>query len=338
MASLVACGAEGGSVPEPSDEAVAESSEALRADAPVAQAGAEQQAAAPDAEGCKSGHRGGPAAFHPGPPGPDFLLTAALRELTLSDAQKSAIEAAMTAARPAPPADADAARPRPERSPFAALAAGVRAGKIDRSMMQRPAQDRAPNERVSAMASAIQTLHDTLTQEQRRQLVDGFAKRMAEHKEPAGAEKGERGGQHARGPRGGAFHKGAGPIGHMLADLELTDAQRQTIEKQLEAKRPAAPDAETMKQRFEGMQKQMQARMEAFVSDSFDAKAFAAPPAMPEAEASGQKGDPMVEDLSVIVSVLDATQREKLAARLEKGPTAMKGRGPRGSARVDQAL
>ncbi len=140
----------------------------------------------------------------------------------------------------------------------------------------------------------------------------------------APADKGARGPDGARGPGrdhgpgGERFGKG-GPLGHMLDGLSLTDAQRASIDSALAAQRPAAPDHEAMKKKFEAMGVEMRARMESFASDSFDAKAFLAPPAdAPQ----GRMMNPlarMVNELAVVVPLLDATQRETLAAQLEKG-------------------
>jgi hypothetical protein len=69
----------------------------------------------------------------------------------------------------------------------------------------------------------------------------------------------------------------------------------------------------------------MGAKLQTFKTDSFDAKAFVAPPADAAAmkRGVGNPHDHMAKELSVIVSVLNADQREKLAQKIEKGPQLM---------------
>ena len=74
-----------------------------------------------------------------------------------------------------------------------------------------------------------------------------------------------------------------------------------------------------MKAQHEAFETQMKARLATFASDNFDATAFVTPPA--GVIQQGHK-DRMVEDLAIISSVLDASQRDKLATRLEQGPKA----------------
>ena len=258
----------------------------------------------------------------PGGGGPDHLLMAALHEfdLVLTDAQKATIEGLLAKSAPG-------ARERgpQDRVALTALTESVRAGKIDAAavLARIGASDRGPDAHRADAANALQVLHTTLTKEQRRTLVDSMTARMAEHGPPPG--KGERGPEEARGPGrdhgpgGERFGKG-GPLGHMLDGLSLTAAQRTSIDAALAAQRPAAVDHEAMKKGFEAMKTEMSARLESFASDSFDAKAFLAPPA------GAPQGGPMhplarmVNELAVVVPLLDSTQRETLAAQLEKGP------------------
>jgi Spy/CpxP family protein refolding chaperone len=264
----------------------------------------------------------------PGGGGPDHLLMAALHELTLTDAQKSTIEGLL--AKNGPGAREHGPQ---DRVALTALTESVRAGKIDAAAViaKIGANDRGPDAHLAETASALQTLHTTLTKEQRRALVDSMTARMADHGPPPGAppqDKGARGPDGARGPRdhgpggpgGERFGKG-GPLGHMLDGLSLTDAQRTSIDSALAAQRPAAPDHEAMKKGFEAMKTEMSARLESFAADTFDAKAFLAPPAnAPQGKPMMHPMARMVNELAVVVPLLDATQRETLAAQLEKGP------------------
>ena len=115
--------------------------------------------------------------------------------------------------------------------------------------------------------------------------------------------------------------------GGLLKDLNLTQAQKDQIKAKLEADRPAKPtDAEIAqwKANHEAMRTQMTARLQTFVGTSFDANAFVAPPAggTPAEMGPGKGGDHFAKELQAIVSVLDATQREALAKKLEAGPPA----------------
>ena len=271
-----------------------------------------------NATDCADGARG--HRLPPGGGGPDHLLMAALHELVLTDAQKATIEGAL--AKNAPGARG---RGPQDRVALTALTESVRAGKIDAAtvLTRIGASDRGPDAHRADAASALQMLHTTLTTEQRRTLVDSMTARMAEHGPPPG--KGERGPEGARGPGrdhgpGGERSGKGGPLGHMLDGLSLTAAQRASIDAALAAQRPAAVDHEAMKKGFEAMKTEMSARLESFAADSFDAKAFVAPPA---GAPQGGRMHPlarMVNELAVVVPLLDPAQRETLAAQLEEGP------------------
>ncbi|MFO0761848.1 MAG: Spy/CpxP family protein refolding chaperone, partial [Byssovorax sp.] len=238
-------------------------------------------------DGPGRGHR-----RHGPPGGPEALFVTALHELDLSDAQKTTIQAAMDKARPKPPAEPgkiDAGRAEIGK----ALADGVRAGKIDEAAVKAKAgaHEKEMEAHRADLASAIATLHDTLTKDQRKALVDAVEKRMAEHGPgeghhgrpggpggPGGPD-GERGGPRGEhGPRGERGGPGGpeghgpgpmrgGPLGPMLHDLDLTEAQRADIHKALEAQRPAPPDADAMKKQHEAMRDAMKAKLAAFVED-----------------------------------------------------------------------
>ncbi|MDB5215831.1 MAG: hypothetical protein JWO86_3758 [Myxococcaceae bacterium] len=211
-----------------------------------------------------------------GPPGPDFLLFAALREpIDLTAAQRTAIEGALQANKPSAP----------------------------------PASDKT-------RASALTTLHATLTPVQRRALVDAIAKRAAEHPD-----------HHAGGPPPDGMRPkgdGPGPMRGLLEGLDLTKAQEDAIRAKLDAQRPAPPteaQRAAMKQQHEAMRAAMKAKVETFASDTFDANAFVARPA--GAPGPGpDHADRFAKDLAAVMSVLDAAQREKLAAKIEAGPPA----------------
>lgn len=284
------------------------------------------------------GERHGKMGRH-GPPGPAFLLGAALHELDLTDAQKATIEAEMKALRDAHAEDReDAHEARQE-----ALAAAVRSGKVDEAALLAQLKEDAPAPDNARLAKALQTLHDTLTAAQREELVAAIGEKMDERKDRAGkpgrghhgddegrGPKGDRGPRGERGPKGdreamgergpkGAHGPGRmGPLGHMLQGIELSDDQRAKLREGLEKGAPTEADRDAMKAKHEAFRETMDERMKSFVGESFDATAFVAPPkdGMGPEKMAGH----MVKALAVVVPILDAAQREALAKNIEQGP------------------
>lgn len=247
--------------------------------------------------------RGGPQAF---------LLGAALHEnIGLTDAQKTTIEKSIadlkTQEGPRPEMKADM------QARMTSLASQVRAGKVEVTATNSaaPGMTTERDARIAASAKALDTLHSTLTADQRKALVAAV--------EAKGQAKGEKDGEHEG--RGRGFEHGKdgerGPMGHWLGDLQLTQAQKDQIEAKLSADKPSDADRDAMKAKFEAMHQEMKTKLESFASDSFDSKAFVTPPAD---VAQKPHEDRMAKDLAVVVSVLDAGQREKLAQKLEQGP------------------
>lgn len=288
------------------------------------------QSSSASSQAVRIGEGGG---FRHGPRGPEALLFAALHEpINLSADQKTAIEGAIASLRA--DREAQANRPAPDRAPMMALAKAVRAGKIDTTAIAAAAPAAPPvngttdidQHRVAA-ANALATLHSTLNADQRRALVDAVTKRMGEHD-----GKGP-GGEHDQAGEGGRGGREFGPMGGLLKDLNLTDAQRDAIRTKFEAMRASeggGTDREAMKKTFESFKAERQAQLQTFTADSFDANAFVAPPPGEKA-LDHRPGDAkahferMANELAVITSVLDQNQREQLATRLEQGPPEHRG-------------
>lgn len=293
-----------------------------------------------------------------GPPGPEGLLMVALHELELTAEQKTQIQAALDKSRPEPKAQAPLGG-----APVAELAQGVRAGTIDKAALltklgKGGALDKGAEAHVAALASSLETLHATLTKEQRGALVDALQKRAegpgpgGERGPGAGGERGPRpsadfAGKIERGPRPGADfaakgergpreggrrppEPGAnhlpGPLGFLLDGIELTQAQRDAIAKAFEARQPSATERESTQKRHEVMRAIMHERLASFVGDAFDAKTFVTPPTDAKAGGPGNPFEHMIDDLAIVTPLLDPTQREALAVRLEKGPPVFEGR------------
>lgn len=307
VAALAGCSAEAGTSAGPESASSTES--AVVAD----------QAAAP--RGMKPNFPGHHGHFGPGG-GPDFLVHAALRApINLTAEQRTTIEGLVKKPE-APKPEADGAGP-------AKLAAAIRSNSFD--SLPHPTFDKAKFEAHAAeSAKALTTLHDTLTAEQRTALVDSLEKhgerasrgdfKMARNGEGhEGPQHGPRGEGH-EGMKGGEPFEG-GPMMHMLADLNLTQEQKDAIKAKFEAERPAKPsdaDREQMKARFEAMHTEMKAKLETFKSDKFDATAFVTPSAKFAPPAADKA--PHTNPMAIISSVLTAEQRERLATKIEQGP------------------
>ncbi len=237
--------------------------------------------------------------------GQAFLLQAALREpINLTAAQKTTIEAALAeSVSKAPSAD--------HQARMTALAASVRAGKVD-ATAQASNDVAAMNAHIAASAKAVNTLYTTLTPEQRRALVDAVSSRMDHKGAPSGAARTHRSHAHADGDH--ADRGDHGPMGGLLAGLDLTKAQEDAIHAKMAAQKPVV-DHEAMKKQFEGLHAARLARLQTFASDHFDATAFVTPPA---GMMNSGHADRMATDLAIITSVLEPAQREKLATRLEQ--------------------
>lgn len=294
LALLAGCNAQGSG-----DEETAAAPAKVEAEAPAAAARAER--------GRMGGMRG---AHGPGMMGPAHLLGVALHELDLSDAQRATIQGELSALR-------DGAEAKPDRAAFdahrAALAAAIRSGKIDEASIPMPAP---PARDTSRVAKALQVLHDTLTAEQRKQLVDTASAKDADR--PFG-RMGKHDGRGFGGKRGMGGEMG-GPLGHAIRDLDLTDAQREKVSEAMKALRPAEGAREAMKAQHEAFAAARKARLQTFASDAFDAAAFAAPPK--DAPGFGKEMGPgrMVKVLAAVVPILTDTQREALAKSIEAGP------------------
>lgn len=267
---------------------------------------ANQASVATDTTATSTAQNGGPQLRGPHGGGPDMLLFAALKEpsLSLTDAQRATIQSAIDANKPQGGAF--------DKGKVTALAAGIRAGNVDATQLQGPtAADMAAHQ--AAHAKAISTLHDTLSADQRKALVAAVQAKMAN------GPQGE--GHMGHGPK-----DGMGPMSHLTADLDLTPAQQDAIKAKLQANRPAAPtDAEKaqFKAQHEAMKAQMQTKLASFTADNFDATAFVTPPAGAKGPMAGH-ADHFAQELSIITSVLEPAQREKLAQKIEAGPAAFR--------------
>jgi Spy/CpxP family protein refolding chaperone len=197
--------------------------------------------------------------------GPEHLLGLAMKELELTDAQRGALEDAMKSVH-APPGDkAD------HEAKAAELAAAVRAGKVDPAALRPAGEPGAEHaDRMERVASALQTLHATLTPEQRSELVAKAVELRAEHDARGQQDQGPKDNDHGKAGRRGPGE--GGPLGHMLRDAELTEEQRQKIDAALEAKglgKPKSPpDADELAAMHAARAQAASAMLDAFAQRS----------------------------------------------------------------------
>ena len=252
-----------------------------------------------------------PMGPHHGMGGPEFLVFASLHEnINLTADQKTAIEAILAKDAPKPP-PRDPAR-------VAALAAAIRSGNVA-NLPAPPNDDAERAAHLAAAADALTTLHSTLTKDQRVALVAAVS---AKHDGGPHGDHGDHGGP---GPNGGGGGPGAhgdhgghgGPMGGLLEGLDLTAQQRDAIKAKFEANRPSEADRAAMEAKFAAHKQEMAAKLATFSNDTFDATAFVTPPADAKPDAAHRPNE-----LALIVPILDAAQREKLAERIEQGPPA----------------
>lgn len=265
--------------------------------------------------------------FRKGPHGgPAFLLHAALKELELRPDQKKTVEALAADIESAHPFDSPAHKDFDK-----ALAAGVRAGKLEPSALapHYAAIEKHATETSQKVHEALNELHRTLDAEQRKALVAALEARGKRGPKgfgppdpgeaPLGAacagDPDERC-AHGDGPKGKRGFRGHGGPGFgMLRDLDLSEAQR---EKLRAAREQGEPERGALKQEMRKKGEHMKQLLAAFATDSFDAKAL-----MGSADAARharQGAEARVKHLQTLLGVLEPDQREKLAARVEAGP------------------
>ncbi|MBI2393188.1 MAG: periplasmic heavy metal sensor [Deltaproteobacteria bacterium] len=250
--------------------------------------------------------------------GPSAMLFRAAHQQTLTEAQQTKLDEASKSLK------GDDASPRDEMKKLHdVMVEGVKAGKIDTAKFDaaRAEVDKAMTARRDMEAGALNTLHATLDPAQRKAVVASARDKIAKREQKMGKWKDKMGDGPGAAPGKGPG-PGAGPGGHgammierMTADLGLDDAQKKKVEA-LVAKQPAKtpPDREAMKKQIDDL-------LTAFEGDSFDAKkldAFSKP-----MDAKMGHMDPAF--VTELLAILKPEQREKLAAKLEKGPPGMMG-------------
>jgi Spy/CpxP family protein refolding chaperone len=238
------------------------------------------------------------------------LLAAALKELDLSAEQRKTIQSAVD--------NMHTGNGEQMKAIHKALADDIRAGKIDEASLKAKEgeMEKAGAEHRAAVVKAVETLHATLTPAQRTQLVTIVKDRMQKHMQHEGKEGHEGHGKPGH-EKHGEHHAGRGGLMmFMLHGIELRDDQKKAIEAAMPPKPEMDGDDKDGKDgKFEEHRAQMDAALEAFKGDKFDAATV-----LPEHEGKNQMAERFVKMLQVVVPILDADQRAELAKRVEEGP------------------
>lgn len=235
------------------------------------------------------------------------------------------------------------------------IAAGIKAGKLDAAKLEadQTAVEKVMKARLDKEAEALNALYATLDAEQRKAVVADIREKMKKRAEkmekwkekaegkgpdgkgPEGKGPGGPGGPGMKGPGGPGMKGGPGGFGgpgmwglaHLTKSLDL-DADQQ---KKVEAILPK-PDPK-MAEHMDAMKKNMDALLDAFEKDGFDAKKLA--PYDGKA-AKPDHGAMDMKFLTALLPILKVEQRDKLADRMTKhgGPHGgpHDGKGPAAAA------
>jgi hypothetical protein len=248
--------------------------------------------------------------------GPTAMLTqTALAELDLTSEQQSALEGALDTLGPTEEGM------EAHRELQAAVAAGLRAGALDDELIAEKLA--AVKERIAdaneRTVAALDLLHDTLSAEERGNLVAIVRERgeaMRERFEKK-AEDGDEDGDHHH--KGHKAHKGGheGKGMWFTRGLDLTDEQKTALRAKLDEAGVEKPSREAMGERFAAMREKMSALLDAFAADDFEAASFRDTITFDAME----KGfDHHLTMMKALAGILDETQRNELADRIERGP------------------
>lgn len=239
-----------------------------------------------------------------------MILRQALDGMDLTADQKTTIDKAFADAKPERGSrDKSDDQPEAYRAFFDEVASQIRANHVDKASLltkaaglQKPAADPLR----ASMARTLQTVHDTLTPEQRAKLateLTGKLDALGGHMDKLGKRDAKR--------QGGMGGKG---LGFLLRGVAVSAEQQASIETALDKAGLAREDAD-LKKAGEEMTAKMKALLEAFKGERFDAAAL-----LPEGPMmKGNHLETMIKSLEVVVPLLDEAQRNELADRIQKG-------------------
>ena len=156
----------------------------------------------------------------------------------------------------------------------------------------------------TALSTALDSMHATLTPAQRTALVESIRSRHHDGKGMFG------GGKHEHDGNKSGLH---GPLRHLLGDLDLTEAQQQAFADRLAEPKPIWDRAANMAI--------LKAIGDDFTKDTFDAKSHDL--SLLGGPAPSKMATKMRKVVAVSLEVLDQGQRTKLATKLRDFATKM---------------
>jgi Spy/CpxP family protein refolding chaperone len=192
------------------------------------------------------------------------------------------------------------------------MVSGIKAGKIDVAKFEtdKAAAEKAMKAMREKEQETLNSLHAALKPEQRKAVVaevrDKMAKRAAKWKDKPEMKDGE-----------GKPDMKKGYYAHLTKDLDLDDAQKKKADAIFAKQEPKGPPPDK-----EAMKKKMDAFLDAFEKDGFDAKKLEADD---DKKGFMMHGPMDAKAMNEFLAVLKPEQRDKLAAKMEK-----KGGPPKG--------
>jgi Spy/CpxP family protein refolding chaperone len=195
--------------------------------------------------------------------------------------------------------------PRHEMAAFHAdLVSSLKLGRFDNAKIQadEAAVAKASQGRQDDQATALNSLHETLTADQRKAVAEAIKTAQAAHDHPPPPMS-----------DAGASEWAAHRLERMKSQLVLDMDQQKEVAAVLA--RNAPPPASVVQAHFDAAKKQMDTLLAAFEKDTFDAKKLdlSASPGHKPTEAM----DRQVKYLQQLLPILTAGQRDRLAASIE---------------------
>lgn len=237
-------------------------------------------------------------------------LFRAASQMELSDEQKTKIEKIATDLREADKNDAaDGGGPRKEmKEMHDVILAGVKAGRIDGSKLEPhyASLEKDAKERATRDVDGLGKLHDVLEPEQRKKLSEQVKKQEEERNERAKKQEAVMAAHADGGARPSPQRRRYERYGK---DLDLDADQK----KKLEGIIPTEDPKLVASMREDG-KKRVDATVDAFAKDTWDAKGIPGP----DIKQIRKPMDEQVKFFNALLPILKPEQKDKLVAKLEK--------------------
>jgi Spy/CpxP family protein refolding chaperone len=255
---------------------------------------------------------GGRRGAHRGPSG---MLFSAARSLGLpADQQKKIDDADKIVPPHGDPAAKDAAKEL-----HTELIAGIKAGKIDTAKLEPKyaALDKIASAEHDKEAESLNALYAALDGTQRKAVVSSVRATQAKREERMFRKEKEHGDGGAH--DGGKAAGGKRNVERLTRGLDLDAEQQKKVDALAPKEEPKGGPFD-----YAEMKKRTEALLAAFEKDGFDAKKVEAFDAKKHRGALEEE----TKLLSQLLPILKPEQREKLAAKMEKGPSPHGGKRP----------